>query len=201
MTLAERVEELNAAAAELSEVRGALERRGEALALAERARDDADRRVRTLEEAERASRSASSRKKTTKTKTTREKGGATKTTSDEKPVDETPASAETRIRRASGGAAAWAAANAGSFSETLSDAFSEDDPSLNLRATQAEVEERLRAARATWETRERDLRRRVRQLEAAAEAFDFAGAAKGDGPSRESLRILAEQAEKALRQR
>ena len=56
VTLAERVEELNAAAAELSEVRGALERRGEALASAERARDDADRRVRTLEEAERASR-------------------------------------------------------------------------------------------------------------------------------------------------
>ena len=72
----------------------------------------------------------------------------------------------------------------------------------NLRATQAEVEERLRAARATWEARERDLRRRVRQLESAAEAFDFASGADKEGKtSRESLRILAEQAEKALRQR
>ena len=64
------------------------------------------------------------------------------------------------------------------------------------------MEERLRAARATWEARERDLRRRVRQLESAAEAFDFASGADKEGKtSRESLRILAEQAEKALRQR
>ena len=153
-------------------MRGALERRGEALAAAERARDDAARRVAALADDAPGERRTAPKEKKKK-----------------KRIDET-----------AGGTAAWAAANAGSFSETLFSAYdadasaedSSDASEKNLRATQAEVEERLRAARATWEARERDLRRRVRQLESAAEAFDFASGADKEGKtSRESLRILA----------
>ncbi len=93
------------------------------------------------------------------------------------------------------------------------------DEVARLESEQSEVEERLRAAKEIWMEQERNLRQRVRQLEASAEvaakaesgtmskskaketsAFSDSFMEREDA-SKESLRILAKEAEAALAKR
>jgi len=214
--LAARVAELDAASVELEEVRFELESRKVALAAAEQSRDDARRALAATATATATGTATGTGTGTgTVSETVRvvesgpKKNSKAKSNSNSKVNSN---SNSTKKRNGSEkkacrvGTAGWAAENAG-FPFAAADPVTEA-----LLSSQSEVEERLRAARETWAERERDLRRRVRQLEAAAEAFDFAGASRAskrvnesvngvNGPSRESLRILAEEAEKALRKR
>jgi hypothetical protein len=169
-----RLAELESATAELALVKSELASRKDALLSAEKARDDAVARL--------------------------EKSDSKK--QDAKPATTTASKSERT------GTAAWAAANARDVQGELQTTDVDSLRTNALSQTQSEVEERLRAAKESWEVRERDLRRRVRQLEAASTAFDFFGGAGkkkqtdsplNDLPSKESLTILAKEAEKALR--
>ena len=100
------------------------------------------------------------------------------------------------------------------------------DDVARLESEQSEVEERLRAAKEIWMEQERNLRQRIRQLEASAEVAAKAEADAGtkssksakkvtadetsafsdsfterEAASKESLRILAKEAEAALAKR
>jgi len=94
------------------------------------------------------------------------------------------------------------------------------DEVARLESEQSEVEERLRAAKEIWMEQERNLRQRIRQLEASAEvaakaesetrskskAKDETSAfsdsfMEREAASKESLRILAKEAEAALAKR
>jgi len=95
------------------------------------------------------------------------------------------------------------------------------DEVARLESEQSEVEERLRAAKEIWMEQERNLRQRIRQLEASAEVAAKAESemrskskadkdetsafsdsfAEREAASKESLRILAKEAEAALAKR
>ena len=99
------------------------------------------------------------------------------------------------------------------------------DDVARLESEQSEVEERLRAAKEIWMEQERNLRQRIRQLEASAEVAAKAEAdaetkssksakkvtdetsafsdsfTEREAASKESLRILAKEAEAALAKR
>ena len=195
-TLIARLQELDGAKNELDELRTLLSKREKQLAEAEQVRDDALLKL--------DGKKGSSQKSKGKSKSTSGAGSASGPT----PTRPTPTAPADRT-----GTAAWAAANAGlagreGVSFAVNNLQSTQESTKELQSTQAEVEERLRAAQESWSLRERDLRRRVRQLEAASAAFDFQASVeqKQNGPigevsSKESLRILAEQAEVALRRR
>ena len=94
------------------------------------------------------------------------------------------------------------------------------DEVARLESEQSEVEERLRAAKEIWMEQERNLRQRIRQLEASAEVAAKAESGtmskskakdetsafsdsfmEREAASKESLRILAKEAEAALAKR